>query len=236
MSETAAFRLPLLQPAQAQKHVTVNEALLRLDGMVQLRLASVSLQTPPVTPDAGAVYHVPAGATGAWSGQDGWLALYQNGGWVFVEPRIGWRAWLLEEGREALFDGVEWVATPVTSDATGAAGRFRTVSFDHAVGAGGVSMTAQVIPAGSMIFAVSARVVSPLTGSLSSWRLGDGGQDNRYGSGLGTATGSYAEGLLGSPMTVYSDTPLLLSATGGTFTGGVVRIAAHVFSIDLPSV
>ena len=33
---TARLGLPLLQPAQAQKHVTVNEALMRLDGLVNL--------------------------------------------------------------------------------------------------------------------------------------------------------------------------------------------------------
>jgi hypothetical protein len=36
MTETANLALPLVQPAQAQKHVTVNEALARLDGLTQL--------------------------------------------------------------------------------------------------------------------------------------------------------------------------------------------------------
>ena len=35
MTDTANLLLPLLQAAQAQKHVTVNEALLRLDALVQ---------------------------------------------------------------------------------------------------------------------------------------------------------------------------------------------------------
>ena len=30
---TARCSLPLLQPAQAQKHVTVNDAMMRLDGL-----------------------------------------------------------------------------------------------------------------------------------------------------------------------------------------------------------
>ena len=32
-NEPMRLQLPLLQPAQAQKHVTVNEALMRLDGL-----------------------------------------------------------------------------------------------------------------------------------------------------------------------------------------------------------
>ena len=36
MAKTAQLDLPLVMPAQAQKHVTVNEALARLDAAAQL--------------------------------------------------------------------------------------------------------------------------------------------------------------------------------------------------------
>ena len=39
--------LPFIQPSQAQKHVTHNEALRLLDAVVQLTLQSLSQQTPP---------------------------------------------------------------------------------------------------------------------------------------------------------------------------------------------
>ena len=42
MADTTNLTLPLLAASQAQKHVTVNEALTRLDGMVQLTLRSRS--------------------------------------------------------------------------------------------------------------------------------------------------------------------------------------------------
>ena len=38
MNETTQLKLPLLQPAQAQKHVTVNEALALLDQLALLDL------------------------------------------------------------------------------------------------------------------------------------------------------------------------------------------------------
>ena len=56
--------LPYLAPAQAQKHVTHNEALTLLDAVVQLAVASRSQSEPPVDPAPGARYIVPAGATG----------------------------------------------------------------------------------------------------------------------------------------------------------------------------
>lgn len=235
MTETGSLGLPLLQPAQAQKHVTVNEALAVLDGMVQLRIASVAVATPPVAVE-GTVHAVPAGALGDWAGQDGKLALAQGGGWVFVTPEAGWRGWLVDAGHAVTFDGAQWRADAVSGDAHGAALRFKTLSFDHALASGSVLTTATVIPAGAMIHAVSARVVSEITGSLSSWRLGDGDQDDRYGNGMGVGVGSYAQGLLGSPMSIYADTPLVVTANGGTFSGGVIRFAAHVLTLDLPEV
>ena len=56
--QTSNLSLPFIMPAQAQKHVTVNEALVRLDGLAQLRLQSISVTTPPVailSQDAGVV-------------------------------------------------------------------------------------------------------------------------------------------------------------------------------------
>lgn len=235
MSETVNLGLPLVQPAQAQKHVTVNEALARLDGMVQLRLATTT-QTLPPAPVDGAVHAVPSGATGDWAGQDGRLALVSNGGWDFIDPVEGWQGWAADQGRVLRYLDGAWRPAPVTRGPFGAAAAFETVAFDHAVGAGTLSTTVEVIPADSMIFAVSARVVTALSGSLTSWQLGDAGQGDRYGAGMGVAVGSYATGLLGTPMSVYADTPLVLSATGGSFAGGTVRIAAQVLRLTLPQV
>jgi len=48
MSETTNLRLPYVQAAQAQKHVTVNEALRLIDGAVQLSVRDRNLAAPPV--------------------------------------------------------------------------------------------------------------------------------------------------------------------------------------------
>ena len=50
MSETSRLGLPLVQAAQAQKHVTVNEALLRIDALAQIELLGVDATAPPGTP------------------------------------------------------------------------------------------------------------------------------------------------------------------------------------------
>ena len=72
---TSRLSLPLVQAAQAQKHVTVNESLARLDGLVNLVLASLYRSTPPAAVVDGTCYAVPPGATDAWAGQEGRIAI-----------------------------------------------------------------------------------------------------------------------------------------------------------------
>lgn len=96
MSETANLGLPLVQPAQAQKHVTVNDAFQRLDAFAQISITTSGAVSPPPTAAEGELHSIGAGALADWAGHDGELALFLNGGWLFVPPNIGWRGWRLD--------------------------------------------------------------------------------------------------------------------------------------------
>lgn len=100
--------LPYIQPSQAQKHVTHNEALRVLDAIVQLSVIDTQIATPPSAPEVGDRYIVPAGATGDWAGQAAAVALREAAGWEFFAPRPGWRADDLATGSQVRFDGNDW--------------------------------------------------------------------------------------------------------------------------------
>ena len=111
---SANLSLPYLAPAQAQKHVTHNEALSLLDALVQLAVQSRSLSAPPADPAPGARYILPAGADGAWSGQGtGTLALWDGAAWRLVAPGAGWRAFVLDEGAELVWQDGAWQDMPL---------------------------------------------------------------------------------------------------------------------------
>ncbi|SDI70177.1 DUF2793 domain-containing protein [Alloyangia pacifica] len=111
---SANLSLPYLAPAQAQKHVTHNEALALLDALVQLAVASRSAAAPPADPAAGTRYLLPGAASGAWAGQaEGRLALWDGGTWRFLDPAPGWRALVLDEGRALFWDGAAWQEMPL---------------------------------------------------------------------------------------------------------------------------
>ncbi len=234
MPDTSRLGLPLLAPSQSQKHVTVNEGLARLDALVHLALASVDGTVPPVSPTEGEVHSVGAGATGDWSGEDGKVAVFLNGGWAFLQPSVGWQGWSLADGGRVAFDGTGWQAGAGSFSANGAGFLHRTIEIDHDVQAGATSTLTDLLPAGSIVYGITARVISAI-GGVASLEIGVSGAANRYGSGIGTGLGSWARGITGSPLAYYSDTSLVLGAEGGTFDGnGTIRVAAHVAELTLP--
>ena len=232
MAETARLGLPLVQAAQAQKHVTVNEGLGRLDAVVQLTLTSVGVTVPP-EPASGA-FAVPGGATGAWAGRAGQVAFASAVGWEYITPARGWTALVLDRG-PAVFDGADWVDGAATMTASGAGLSLRTVEVDHLVGSGGASTTAAVIPAQSLVFGVTGRVLEAITGGATSFALGIAGESpDRYGSGYGVQAGAWLRGLTSSPLAYYAPTALTLTAAGGAFTGGSLRLSVHLAELRLP--
>jgi hypothetical protein len=234
MDETPNLGLPLVMPSQAQKHVTVNEAMLRLDAAAQLVLEDVGRTEPPAGPPEGARFAVGAGATGDWAGQDGRVAVAENGGWAFLDPRPGWRAWDTGTGRALLRVGGAWLPEGLSRAPSGAAARFVTVEAVHGIVAGPDNVTAVAIPARVTLFAVSARVTDAIGGTAVSWRLGEAGATDRFGAGLGLSAGSYADGLLSQPTAYYAPSALVITGEGGDLGGGAVRLALHYLAYDLP--
>lgn len=127
--DTPNLGLPFLVAAQAQKHVTHNEALRVLDALVHLAVIDRDATTPPGSPEEGDRYIVAAGGIGAWEGHDLEIAASQDGAWAFFAPLAGWRSWIGDEGVLAVWDGSAW--SPVGSaSGSGGDGEFDTVGIN----------------------------------------------------------------------------------------------------------
>ena len=110
MSDTATPRLGLeqIQPGQAQKELSHNEALARLDLLVQPVVETVAIDDPPSAPVPGQAWIVGTAPTGGWAGHAGALAGWTDGGWRFVAPFEGLSAWSGEGAAIARFSGGAW--------------------------------------------------------------------------------------------------------------------------------
>ena len=88
----------------------------------------------------------------------------------------------------------------------------------------GASTNASVqIPANCIVLAVGAQVVAAITGATS-YEVGVSGNLSQFGSGLSLAAGSTNFGVIG-PTAFYAATTLTITATGGAFSGGQVRLS-----------
>ena len=112
---TTHLALPFILASQAQKHVTHNEALRLLDGLVQLAVIDRDRTEPPASPADGDRHIVASGATGLWAGWDLSVAYWVDGAWMRLPPRAGWCGWVEAEGALLVFDGAAWVSTTPTA-------------------------------------------------------------------------------------------------------------------------
>ena len=100
--------LPYIQPSQAQKHVTHNEALWVLDTLVQLSVLARDQALPPAGAVDGDRYLVASSGQGDWAGQGDAIAIFEGSSWTFLTPQAGWRAYVVAEGGMVTFDGTGW--------------------------------------------------------------------------------------------------------------------------------
>ncbi len=111
MSQSSpSLNLPYIQAGQAQKHVTHNEAVEQLDLLVQLVVQDFVTDTPPGNASEGQSWVIGAAPTGDWAGRSGEIASWRGGGWLYVLPRDGWRAWGQAEGEIRVYSGGNWAA------------------------------------------------------------------------------------------------------------------------------
>lgn len=247
MPDTSAhLALPFIMASQAQKHVTHNEALRLLDGIVQLSVLDRDLTDPPGSPAEGDRYIPASGAAGAWAGWDGSIAYWVDGAWMRLLPAPGWLAWVVDEAQAVIWTGSAWVPMAnamgfIAQSASVAVARGpndsttgMAVAEELLSGLSGASVASSiVIPDRAIVIGVSSRTVTAITGATS-YDCGISGEESKFGGSLGIGAGSTNIGVVG-PQAFYADTPIVLTANGGSFTGGAVRIAIHYLTCGLPT-
>jgi hypothetical protein len=191
MSDTTPhLSLPLIAEAQAQKHITHNEALADLDTLVQLTVKDRDLAAPPASPVEGDAYIVASGATGDWAGHEGEIAAFRNGGWVFHAPQEGWRAWVADEDVLLIHDGSAWqpLSTAGVQSPSGAATTMHVEEEELSLSGAHVDSSI-VIPNRAIVLGVSTRTTQAITGATS-YDCGISSEPSKFGGSLGVAAGS----------------------------------------------
>lgn len=154
-----------------------NRNLRVIDALLQCRVIDKDLTAPPGSPAGGDVYIVGAAATGAWSGQDGDLAIWMVGddltsAWTFVSPKAGWRVYLIDEALDYTFT-TAWapVPAPVFPDMTW---NPQTASYTAAIGDKNNAVEMNVATANTFTLPLNSSVAFPIGTSILVYQEGVG--------------------------------------------------------------
>ena len=112
MSASANLALPFIEGGELLPDVTLNETLRLIDTLVQLAIIDRDLNAPPGSPAEGQRWIVKPSPspTGAWAGHGNHVAAWQDGGWVFCVPQVGWFAYVVDESALVAWNGSAWVS------------------------------------------------------------------------------------------------------------------------------
>ena len=240
MADTTNLVLPYLAANQSQKHVTVNEALRRLDALIQITVQSAALATPPGSPAEGQRWIVAASATGAWVGQSGKIAAWQDGAWAFYAPLDGWIAVDISSDTLLLYNagtGI-WTGliTGVFSDAAFTLqddidptkqARFQIAGFT--AGATRVFTLPDVSGTLAVLSGVAQTFQNTTTFSATSVTVGNSAAASTLGLGTGATTS-------GVTKTVNIGTAGLSGSTTNVTIGSAVAGALGTLTINSPTV
>lgn len=118
----------------------MNANLLRLSRLgFHPSVLSATTTAPPGSPISGAGYIIPSGATGAWAGKTGQVAVWDGVVWAYAAPRNGWTMHVDGAGLTT-YDGGAWsqanVATAAGVGAEPYAGVPAQTSFWRSTAAG----------------------------------------------------------------------------------------------------
>lgn len=116
---TGRHQLPLLAVSQAQKEITHNEALVRIDALLHPVVEDQRATPPALTnADIGKCWLISSAATGEWAAKTGQIACWIGGGWRYFSPVDAMRIRMKSEETDLIWLGDAWIVAPSIPDPT----------------------------------------------------------------------------------------------------------------------
>ncbi len=231
--KSSRLSLPFIMAAQAQKHVTHNEAIKRLDILTQLSVKGRPQTTPPSLLEEGDVFIVAPNGGDLWSGRDNQIAFYENGAFQFIMPNEGWHAYLPDEKNILIFDGETWneLLPPMEDNMQGV----KSITLEVDLSTGGTSFqTGLIFPSRAIILGVTSKTLETISGA-SSYNTGLHGETQKFGGFLSIHAGSENIGVIG-PQAIYSDREVIITANNPSTNGfedGRILLTSHYLDLSL---
>ncbi|MGB5484861.1 DUF2793 domain-containing protein [Parasphingorhabdus sp.] len=117
--ETTRFEIPLLAAGQAHKELFHNEALTRIDFLIQPAVQAIETDPTTIAPLPGQSWLVGPSATEDWLDHDDEIAGWSGNGWLFLKPQAWMRVYIESANAFAIYHGFWQLAAEVPSPVAG---------------------------------------------------------------------------------------------------------------------
>lgn len=229
---TTSIGITTLEASQNQKEVTINDAFYLISALLNGGALSQGDNSPPVSPADGDVYILGSSPTGAWTGESKKVAYYVSG-WKFIAPYEGMTLWVIDENKRYTYNGTTWYEAGFFVETNGEFWRPQRKTVTKSALSGATVTEANFIPNRAMVFALSFRVTTAITGATT-FDIGYTGALNAFGNDIAIALNTTNIGVLTNPVGFFADTNLVFTANGSNFTGGAVQAVLHYFEFNGP--
>lgn len=113
--------LPFLFSGQSQKEIFHNEAIFLLDSLISPYVLGEADDPAPLSPSHGNCWIIGAAPTGDFAEKPGWLAIWSENGWRFMEPCRGLRVFDAAANCCRVYEGVAWTDAEIITPPSGGA-------------------------------------------------------------------------------------------------------------------
>jgi hypothetical protein len=122
-TQTPRHQLPYIVVGQAQKEITHNESLAKIDCLLHPVIQSILIAPPNAFNglQTGMCWLVDVGATGQWQGKDNKIACWNGDKWHYYDAIEGMKLRNITQNVEILFKNGFWLVPGSINDAAGGA-------------------------------------------------------------------------------------------------------------------
>ncbi len=110
--KTNNLNIQLLYSNQAKKEISINEALVKLDSLLNAGAISMQLSSPPSSPKDGDLYIVGKSPNGLWAKYEDYITYYYHS-WYFIQPKTGSLMWVNDQRNLFYYSDGSWNAYSV---------------------------------------------------------------------------------------------------------------------------
>ncbi|GAT75192.1 hypothetical protein EHRUM4_04000 [Ehrlichia ruminantium] len=112
MTQSINLKFDLVMHNQAHKEITVNEALIKIDMLMNNCVLELQCNTPVKEILSGDMYIIGSEPTiPEWKNKKDYLTYYYINQWYFIEPKTGLTVWLKSKNQSYTYNNAEWIPT-----------------------------------------------------------------------------------------------------------------------------